>query len=79
MKHSAPKRMTIGQLENLARSDRRRMIVMGIGVLILGGGVIGTSMLQNKYENQTQTQHTEAILSARVVIVSANTLVDRAS
>ncbi len=61
MKHSAPKRMTIGQLENLARSDRRRMIVMGIGVLILGGAVIGTSVLQNKYENQEQTQLTEPL------------------
>jgi hypothetical protein len=52
MRHSSKKRLTLAELETMASRDKRRMFVMGIGALILGGAVIWTTLLKNQYESE---------------------------
>lgn len=51
MKHTSGKKISLEELEAMSRHDKRRMIVMGLGVVLLGAGVIGGQMLVAKYED----------------------------
>ena len=49
MKHPSGRRISLEELEAMSRRDRRRMITMGLGVVVLAVAVVSGKYLEQKY------------------------------
>jgi hypothetical protein len=56
MKHSSGRRISLEELEAMSKRDRRRMIVMGLGVVVLAIAVVSGKYLEQKYAAQEQAE-----------------------
>ena len=46
--------MTLAELEEISRRDKRRMIIMGVGAVLLVGTYLGTQLVGSQYEQAEQ-------------------------
>ena len=49
---STPRRMSLAEAEILARRDRRRILLLAIAALVLGGGIFFSGFMRKRYEDR---------------------------